>query len=112
MLHGNVFYLMIQKYTERDRLNLRHFNHLVVIYTANWVSNASKKTDIPKARKSLGMRLQASISNRKERKAKALERLFGEDLDRCPCCQKGKMKTIGILPPERAPPIKAQKAHP
>ena len=76
------------------------------------VSNASKKTDIPKARKTLGMRLQIAISNRKERKAKALERLFGEKTNRCPCCQKGKMKTIGILPPERAPPIKAQKAHP
>ncbi|MEM9847014.1 MAG: transposase, partial [Bacteroidota bacterium] len=37
------------------------------------VSNASKKTDIPKARKALGMRLEIAISNRKERKAIALE---------------------------------------
>ena len=76
------------------------------------VSNASKKTDIPKARKALGFKLAISISNRKERKAIALERLFGEDTHRCPCCKNGAMKTIGILPPERAPPIKAQKAHP
>jgi len=76
------------------------------------VSNASKKTDIPKARKALGFKLAISISNRKERKAIALERLFGTDTHRCPCCKNGEMKTIGILPPERAPPIKAQKAHP
>ncbi|MEM1008210.1 MAG: transposase [Myxococcota bacterium] len=76
------------------------------------VSNASKKTDIPKARKALDFRLEIAISNRKERKAKALERLFGKDTHRCPCCKKGEMKTVSILPPERAPPIKAATAHP
>lgn len=76
------------------------------------VSNASKKTDIPKARKALGVRLQASISSRKERKTKALQRLFDKEVDRCPCCKKGEMKTIGILPIERAPPIKTPKAKP
>ncbi|MEM6700206.1 MAG: transposase, partial [Bacteroidota bacterium] len=76
------------------------------------VSNASKKTDIPKARKALGFRLAISISNRKERKAKALDRLFGKDTHRCPYCKNGEMKTVSILPPERAPPIKAQRSHP
>ncbi len=70
------------------------------------VSNASKKTDIPKARKALGMRLQAELSNSKERKAKALARLFGNEVNQCPYCKSGKMQTIGILPPERAPPMK------
>ena len=76
------------------------------------VSNASKKTDIPKARAALGFRLQIAISNRKERKAKALERLFGKNAHRCPYCKKGEMKTVSILPPERAPPMKIQKTHP
>lgn len=69
------------------------------------VSNASKGKDIPKARIALGLRLQHhQLSSRKQRKAKALERLFGEDTNRCPCCKKGQMVMIDVVPSERAPP--------
>lgn len=76
------------------------------------VSNASKATDILRARIALGQRHQTVISNRKERKAKALERLFGKAVNKCPCCKKGNMVTIGIVPPERAPPTMIVPSHP
>jgi hypothetical protein len=59
------------------------------------VSNASKKRDIPRARKALGARQQNAITDRKSRKAKALERLFGKAANKCPCCKKGKHASPG-----------------
>ncbi|MDZ7880427.1 MAG: hypothetical protein U5L45_22310 [Saprospiraceae bacterium] len=42
--------------------------------------------------------------DRAARKALAQERLLGQHPNRCPCCQTGTMRRVGILPPSRAPP--------
>ncbi|MEM1328252.1 MAG: hypothetical protein AAGI23_20025 [Bacteroidota bacterium] len=75
------------------------------------VSNASKKSDIPKARKALGLHLEMTLSTRKKRKAQALNRLFGKATNRCPYCKKGSMVTIGVVPCERAPSSRTTLKH-
>ena len=57
------------------------------------MSNASKSKSLQLARLALGEKLRQLLT-RKERKEKALERLFGERVNRCPCCEKGIL--IGI----------------
>ncbi len=56
-------------------------------------SNASKSKLLQQARLALGEKLRQLLT-RKERKEKALHRLFGEKENRCPCCEKGIM--VGI----------------
>jgi hypothetical protein len=55
-----------------------------------FLSNASKAKSLELARVALGEKVKRLLT-RKERKEKALQRLFGEKTDRCPCCQKGRM---------------------
>lgn len=57
------------------------------------LSNARKSKSLQLSRLALGEKLKQLLT-RKERKAKALERLFGEKINRCPCCEKGIL--IGI----------------
>ena len=57
------------------------------------MSNASKSKSLQLARLALGEKLKRLLT-RKERKEKALERLFGEKVNGCPCCEKGIM--VGI----------------
>lgn len=56
-------------------------------------SNASKSKLLQQARLALGEKLRQLLT-RKERKEKALNRLFGEKENCCPCCEKGIM--VGI----------------
>jgi len=58
-----------------------------------FISNASKSKLLNQARLALGEKVRKLLT-RNERKAKALERLFGEKENRCPCCEKGMM--VGI----------------
>jgi hypothetical protein len=53
-------------------------------------SNASKSKLLNHARVALGGKLKTLLT-RKERKAKALERIFSQTTDQCPCCKKGTM---------------------
>lgn len=58
-----------------------------------FMSNASKSKSLELARLALGEKMKQLLT-RKERKEKALERLFGEKVNRCPCCEKGIMAGI------------------
>jgi hypothetical protein len=53
-----------------------------------FTSNASKKKSINKARITLGQRI-VILLNRKERKQKAIQRIF-DSPNQCPCCKKWK----------------------
>ena len=53
-------------------------------------SNASKSKLLNHARVALGGKLKTLLT-RKERKAKALERIFSQTTHQCPCCKKGTM---------------------
>jgi len=53
-----------------------------------FLSNASKSKLLQQARLALGEK-QKDLLTRKERREKALQRLFGEKENRCPCCKKG-----------------------
>ena len=66
-------------------------------------SNAAKGKAIPIARKALGLKIQ-QLSNRKQRKQLALNRLFDTDINQCPCCKKGKLVLIYGWAQARAPP--------
>jgi hypothetical protein len=74
---------------------LRHYGFL---------SNAAKGKALSKARKALGVKQQQSL-DKAQRRALALERLLGENPNRCPCCKEGTLRRIGVLPPSRAPPV-------
>ena len=56
-------------------------------------SNASKSKLLNQARVALGEKTR-SLLTRKERKAKAQQRLFGDATDQCPCCKKGTLIPI------------------
>ena len=58
-----------------------------------FLSNASKSKSLQEARLALGEKIKRLLT-RKERKEKALQRLFGEKENRCPCCKKGIMEAI------------------
>ncbi len=58
-----------------------------------FISNTSKSKLLQQARLALGEKLRRLLT-RKERKEKALQRMFGEKENRCPCCEKGIM--VGV----------------
>lgn len=78
---------------------LRRFCHHILphgfrkVRQYGFLSNASKSKLLQQARQALGEK-QKRLLTRKERKEKALERLFGEKVNRCPCCEKGIMMGI------------------
>ncbi len=72
-----------------------------------FLSNASKSKYLNQARLALGAKTKTLLS-RKERKAKALERLFGQRENRCPICKKGQLIPIYSWSPcfrNKSPPI-------
>jgi hypothetical protein len=68
-----------------------------------FLSNASKQKSLEKARKALKVKAQITLDKAARREA-ARQKLLGQNPDLCPCCKKGKMLRVGILPPSRAPP--------
>ena len=68
-----------------------------------FLSNASKAKSLEKARKSLKVKAAAAM-DKAARKAAAMQRLLGQNPNRCACCKTGTMVRVGILPANRAPP--------
>ena len=68
-----------------------------------FLSNAVRKARLAKARLFFGEKAR-SLLTRKECRQVAAERLFGKKADVCPCCQKGKMISIGIWKRNKSPP--------
>ena len=68
-----------------------------------FLANACKAKSLAKARKALNCK-QAQLLNRAQRKELAKQRLFKEQADRCPCCQKGKMIIIHVWLNNKDPP--------
>ena len=68
-----------------------------------FLSNAAKTKSLEKARQSLKVQSRQRMDKAQRREA-ARQRLLGQNVNRCPCCQAGTMHRIGILPPTRAPP--------
>jgi len=66
-------------------------------------SNACKAKSIQLARLALGQKLK-TLLKRKERKALALKRLFGEKAHRCPCCKKGMLVLLYSWQNNKDPP--------
>ena len=69
-----------------------------------FLANASKTKDIAAARKALG-RKHKQLLQRAERKVLAKLRLFSQKVDRCPCCQKGKMILVYAFIANKDPPV-------
>ena len=69
-------------------------------------ANRDKTKRLNRCRKALGIPVKSKliISCWQER----FYRLTGIDPTLCPCCEKGKMHTILLLPPSRAPPLQSQ----
>jgi hypothetical protein len=68
-----------------------------------FTSNASKKKSINIARIALGQRI-VILLNRKERKQKAIQRIF-DSPNQCPCCKNGKMQIIDATLGNKDPPF-------
>jgi hypothetical protein len=68
-----------------------------------FIANASKAKSLKAARQALHAK-QKELLTRAERKELAKKRLFKSQTDRCPCCQTGRMKTVGTISAARAPP--------
>ncbi|MEM6379266.1 MAG: IS91 family transposase [Bacteroidota bacterium] len=75
-----------------------------------FLANAAKAKSLALARKSLKAKV-AVLLTRKERKALAKKRLFGEQADQCPCCNAGKMQIWLVWQPNKAPPFLQELAH-
>ena len=69
-----------------------------------FLANASKAKSLTKARISLGLKTK-ELLNRQQRKEMALERLFSNDVNKCPVCKKGDMEMIFALSPNKDPPF-------
>ena len=74
---------------------IRHFGFL---------SNAAKKKGLKQAKHAL-LKKQHNALTKVERKALASQRLFGNNLDHCPYCKKGRMVIFEILLPNKDPQI-------
>jgi hypothetical protein len=68
-----------------------------------YTSNACKAKSIQLARQALGLKLKTLLT-RKERKALALQRLFGHKTHRCPLCNQGKLLPVYSLQNNKDPP--------
>lgn len=70
------------------------------------LSNTQKKAALAACRSDLAPgRPPPARKDRKQLRAEAVQRLFkGEASDRCPCCKTGRLRRIGLIPRQRAPP--------
>ena len=71
-----------------------------------FTANATKTKSIAIARKALGLKIK-QLLNRKERKALALKRLFGQTSHLCPCCNKGNLIPLFSWTSNKDPPVLA-----
>ena len=69
-----------------------------------FLSNAAKKRGLEQAKRALLKKKHYALS-RIERKALALQRLYGQNSHVCLSCKEGKMVIIDILLPNKDPPI-------
>jgi len=69
-----------------------------------FLSNATKAKSLRQARMALGAKVHQLLT-RSERKKLAKKQLFGDKIDVCPCCQKGKMVTCIVWERNKAPPF-------
>lgn len=68
-----------------------------------FLSNAGKAKNLVTARKALGAKVNTLLT-RKERRKIAIQRLFNQPEQLCPCCKKGKMITLEIWQKNKSPP--------
>lgn len=68
-----------------------------------FLSNAGKAKNLAKAKRALGVKVDRLLT-RKERRIIAIQRLFQQPQNQCPCCKKGKMITLEIWQKNKSPP--------
>jgi hypothetical protein len=68
-----------------------------------FLSNAAKGKALAKARQSLKVKAEQR-RDKAARRELARQRLLGMNPNQCGCCKVGTMRTVGVLPPARAPP--------
>lgn len=68
------------------------------------LANACKKRKLTLAFNAIALK-QLVLLSKAQRKALAKKRLFTTNSDICPCCKKGNMISIDILPANKSPPI-------
>lgn len=67
------------------------------------LANACKNKLLAQALASLANK-KLQLSSRSQRRALAKQRLFSKAAGKCPCCHKGQMITVEILPANKSPP--------